>query len=82
MMDIKRRDYPNYKADVLKKSQRLTFNETSSGRVKYIAGFSTRVKVFDRGKTEQGPIDLSFIGSRVCWSTLLHCYLAYLKVFG
>ena len=35
--------------------------------------------------TEQGPIDLSFIGPRVCWSTsqsLLHCYLAYLKVFG
>ena len=31
---------------------------------------------------EQGPIDLSFIGSKVCWSTLLHCYLAYLKVFG
>ena len=31
---------------------------------------------------EQGPIELSFIGSRVCWSTLQHCYLAYLKVFG
>ena len=27
-------------------------------------------------KREQGPIDLGFIGSRVC------CYLAYLKVFG
>ena len=31
---------------------------------------------------EQGPIDLSFIGFKVCWSTLLHFYLAYLKVFG
>ena len=27
---------------------------------------------------EQGPIDLCFMGSRVCWS----CCLAYLKVFG
>ena len=31
---------------------------------------------------EQGPIDLRFIGFTVCWSTLLHCCLAYLKVFG
>ena len=31
---------------------------------------------------EHGPIDLCFSGSRVCWSTVLHCCLAYLKVFG
>ena len=29
---------------------------------------------------EQGPIDLCFIGSTVCWRTLLHCCLAYLKL--
>ena len=41
----------------------------------------TRVIKGTREKQGQVSIDICFIGSRVCWSTLLHCCLAFLKVF-
>ena len=46
----------------------------------FIAALNQK-KILNILYSEQGPIVLSFIGSRVCLSTLLHYCLAYLKVF-
>ena len=47
----------------------------------FIAALNQK-KILNILYSEQGPIVLSFIGSRVCLSTLLHYCLANLKVFG
>ena len=53
-----------------------------SGFIRPGPGYTYKGPAVHNGWIEQGPIDLSFIGPKVCWSTLLHCYLAYLKVYG
>ena len=58
------------------------YQNCSSHEKKVSIAALNQKKILNILYSEQGPIVLSFIGSRVCLSTLLHYCLANLKVFG